>query len=161
MALGVGRRLGILDDGSGLVDPLREACVRDMVGDAFGSDLRTSRYELAPEYFVSVRRAHVPLVGVKEVAGAADAAGFMGKKVRELDLEQGSILVFESCHRAPRWKNWFANRSGFAIRRMSQRTAIGATVDPVPPCTFSGCTMNANSWTPFAASSSSFMFSSR
>ena len=69
-----------------------------MVGDAFGSDLRTSRYELAPEYFVSVRRAHVPLVGVKEVAGAADAAGFMGKKVRELDFEQGSILVFDSCH---------------------------------------------------------------
>src|SRR5437867_10504810 len=80
MALDVGRRLGILDDGSGLVDPLREACVRDMVGDAFGSDLRTSRYELAPEYFVSVRRAHVPLVRVKEVAGAADAAGFMVKR---------------------------------------------------------------------------------
>src|SRR5438034_5979638 len=69
-----------------------------MVGDAFGSDLRTSRYELAPEYFVSVRRAHVPLVGVKEVAGAADAAGCMGEKGRELDCEQGSILVFESCH---------------------------------------------------------------
>src|SRR5438034_11386069 len=95
MALGVGRRLGILDDGSGLVDPLREACVRDMVGDAFGSDLRTSRYELAPEYFVSVRRAHVPLVGVKEVAGAADAAGFMGKKVRELDRK--SVRVGKEC----------------------------------------------------------------
>ena len=26
-----------------------------------------------------------------------------------------------------------------------QRTAIGATVDPVAPCIFSGCMMNANS----------------
>src|SRR2546422_618750 len=42
-----------------------------------------------------------------------------------------------------------------------QRTAIGATVEPVPPLSLSGCIMKANSYTRFAASSSSFKFSSR
>ena len=41
------------------------------------------------------------------------------------------------------------------------RTAIGATVEPVAPTSFSGSTMSANSYTRWAASSSSLRFSSR
>ena len=37
---------------------------------------------------------------------------------------------------------WHGNDTGFVSR---QRIAIGATVDPVPPLIFSGCTTNANS----------------
>jgi len=44
---------------------------------------------------------------------------------------------------------------------IDHRTATGATVDPVPPSIFNGCTMSANSDTPFAANSSSLRFSSR
>ena len=44
-------------------------------------------------------------------------------------------------------------------RAVRYRIAIGATVDPVPPLIFSGCTTNANSCTRSAASASSFMFS--
>ena len=34
--------------------------------------------------------------------------------------------------------------SAFAVR-CSQRIAVGATVEPVAPCSFSGCMTNANS----------------
>jgi hypothetical protein len=50
---------------------------------------------------------------------------------------------------------------GRAVQMRFQRTAIGATVEPLPPWIFSGCIMKANSETPFAASSSSLRFSSR
>ena len=43
----------------------------------------------------------------------------------------------------------------------SQRIAIGATVEPVAPFSFSGCITKANSYTRFDARSSSFRFSSR
>jgi len=43
----------------------------------------------------------------------------------------------------------------------SYRTAIGATVEPVAPTSFSGSTINANSYARWAASSSSLRFSSR
>ena len=45
--------------------------------------------------------------------------------------------------------------------REYQRIAAAATVEPVPPCIFSGCMVSANSCTRFAASASSFRFSSR
>src|SRR5438093_7985015 len=96
MAIGLVRTFGILDDGAGLIYPLGEAGVRDAVGDAFRGDFQTSRYELTPNRLVSVRGAHVSFVAVKEIAGAPDAAGFMGKEVRKLNLEQGSVLVFKS-----------------------------------------------------------------
>src|SRR5256714_4681259 len=41
------------------------------------------------------------------------------------------------------------------------RTATGATVEPVAPCSFSGCMMKANSERPFVAASSSLRFSNR
>lgn len=41
------------------------------------------------------------------------------------------------------------------------RMPTGATVDPVPPCSFSGWIMKANSYTRLATISSRFMFSRR
>jgi hypothetical protein len=42
-----------------------------------------------------------------------------------------------------------------------QNSALGATVLPLPPLIFNGCTISANSLRPRPASTSSFMFSSR
>ena len=62
---------------------------------------------------------------------------------------------------------WFAIPAWMAAQRRTptaewrHRIAIGATVDPVNPCIFSGCTTKANSYARLAANSSSFRFSSR
>jgi len=44
---------------------------------------------------------------------------------------------------------------------LAQRIAVGATVEPVKPCSLSGCITKANSYMRLPASSSSLRFSSR
>ena len=71
-------------------------------------------------------------------------------KGNQLQLQHDSQLVFHEAHVLAK-----------TLAATLHRIATGATVEPVPPCILSGCITNANSWTPFAASSSSFRFSSR
>jgi hypothetical protein len=52
-----------------------------------------------------------------------------------------------------------ASSTSLSVKVATYRTAIGDTVEPLAPCSFSGWSMNANSNAPFAASSSSLRFS--
>jgi len=42
-------------------------------------------------------------------------------------------------------KNWIPACAGMSGERIAYRTAIGETVEPVPPWIFKGCIMKANS----------------
>src|SRR5262249_9508124 len=88
---------------------------------------------------------------------AGVAGGRIALRLREDDAARGS----ENDRRGAGKYRMGSHESPVTSHHDCQRIAIGATVDPVAPCSLSGCMTNANSCTRFAASSSSFMFSSR